>query len=366
MTDEEYLAQKDQLEKFQLTLKKMATEAGNKKCADCRESGPRYIDATWGVYLCLLCSGAHSKTLGSTIVTVDTTEVDEQWIDTLEQRGNDKVNDNLEYKLETRDKRKMSWSITNRAKFATRKYINGEWIKPGSTIDLKDPAKVSQSASSPSAGDPFDDSTAMKKKKKKKDKKKKKEKKRQMAEQAPQQEAAPQASAKPEESNGLSDLFGLLGTNDKPAGATATATAKNNGVGGAAPAPLADEKGATNDIMAMFDTPSQQPAPQGNGAFAGSYSAGSSYGTGSQPQRNSNPFLQQRGVGGGVAGNPFAQGGGAYPAQPGYGGYPQQPQRVSWQQQQQQQAYQQQMRMQQQQAQQQQAQKGDDLLNFFS
>jgi len=168
LTDEEYMEQKMQLEKFQQTLKRMATEAGNKRCADCREQHPRYIDVTWGVYLCLLCSGAHSKTLGSTVVTVDTTEVDEQWVETLEQRGNDKVNDELEYKLETRDKRKMSWSITNRAKFATRKYVNGEWMKPEAKIDLKNPAKV---APIPEENDDFEDRTHKKKKKKKKKKK---------------------------------------------------------------------------------------------------------------------------------------------------------------------------------------------------
>lgn len=56
------------------------------------------------MYLCLLCSGAHQKTIESTVVTVDTTEADQQWIDTLEQRGNDKVNDDLEYKLDVEDK----------------------------------------------------------------------------------------------------------------------------------------------------------------------------------------------------------------------------------------------------------------------
>jgi len=256
LTDEEYLEQKMRLEKFQQTLKRMACEAGNKRCADCREQNPRYIDVTWGVYLCLLCSGAHTKTLGSTVVTVDTTEVDEQWIETLNQRGNDKVNDDLEYKLETRDKRKMSWSITNRAKFATRKYVNGEWMKPEAKIDLKNPAKVVVPEE-----DEYEETTTRKKKTKRKKKKKKKKKVVEEEEEeeeeppvvkAPMQEAA-KASAAPEAkaSTGLENIFGGLST-----GGTNSQEAQKS-----AEEKDIFKKDAITNLLNLYDnTPQQQPA----------------------------------------------------------------------------------------------------------
>mmetsp|Transcript_27724 Transcript_27724/g.38560 ORF Transcript_27724/g.38560 Transcript_27724/m.38560 type:complete len:379 (-) Transcript_27724:271-1407(-) len=351
LTDEEYLELKERLEKFQDTLRRMAKHAGNKRCADCREHNPRYIDVTWGVYLCLLCSGAHQKTIGSTVVTVDTTEADEQWIETLEQRGNDKVNDDLEYKLETSDKRKMSWSITNRAKFVTRKYVNGEWMRKGAKIDLKDPSKVAALVEQESA-------ESGKKKKKKGKKGKKSRKKKETQQTAPFEESAGQSSApvpveaqKSTSPGGISNLFDLLSTDDKQPQPQqqqqvqpTQPDAKN----------LMGDKSTHTDIMAMFENPTPQPQP-------GSYGmAPQGYGS-SQYGGTANPFM-----GGAQTGNPFAQANG-YGAQPGYGYGQQQPQynqNQMWQMQQQNTAYQQQQRMQQQQQQKTQA-NGNDILNFF-
>eukprot|EP00468_Gymnochlora_sp_CCMP2014_P002499 CAMPEP_0167760512 /NCGR_PEP_ID=MMETSP0110_2-20121227/11630_1 /TAXON_ID=629695 /ORGANISM="Gymnochlora sp., Strain CCMP2014" /LENGTH=381 /DNA_ID=CAMNT_0007647037 /DNA_START=59 /DNA_END=1204 /DNA_ORIENTATION=- len=263
MTDEEYIEQKMRLMKFQSILKEMAKHVGNKRCADCREANPRYIDVNWGVYLCLLCSGAHEKVLASTIVTVDTTRVDKQWLETLQQRGNAKVNKDLEYKLEARDKRKMSWSITNRAKFATRKYVTGEWLAPNATIDLKNPTKVKVpevEAKAKAAAEP------KKVKKRGKGKRRLKKKKASAAPATaptvtkeapkmsfPEAEKTPQASAPPTKPEPTNDLFALFDGDAKEAKKETKA----------APVAKTADKGAVNNILSIFDdTPAPQPQAQ--------------------------------------------------------------------------------------------------------
>eukprot|EP00466_Bigelowiella_natans_P011977 jgi/Bigna1/90802/estExt_fgenesh1_pg.C_790092 len=396
LTDEEYLELKERLEKFQDTLRRMSTQSGNKRCADCREHNPRYIDVQWGVYLCLLCSGAHEKVLGTTIVTVDTTEVDEQWITTLEQRGNAKVNDDLEYKLETSDKRKMSWSITNRAKFVNRKYVNGEWIRKGATIDLQNPSKVAPVPEMADGGKKKKKKDKKDKKKKRKDKKKAKQDVEEVA--FPAGETAQASAAPPSEAQksngGLTDLFGILSVDEGNSDAKTQQPAQPVSQPGkpVEAKNLVSEK-TTNDIMAMFENPAPQQQPQQQqaqygGGFGGGYGTGQTaygtqraYGGGMPAQASHNPFMnQQRG---GV--NPFAQGATGYPQQQqqqqyqqyGGGAYsqqayaPQQQQQQmanqTWQLQQQNTAFQQQQLMQQRQQQQQQQQQQDanNIMNFF-
>eukprot|EP00466_Bigelowiella_natans_P017512 jgi/Bigna1/136349/aug1.33_g11057 len=365
LTDEEYLAYKERLENFQETLSRMGQHPGNKRCADCREHNPRYIDVQWGVYLCLLCSGAHQKVLGTTIVTIDTTEVDDQWITTLEQRGNSKVNDDLEDKLETIEKRKMSWSITNRSKFVTKKYVEGKWMKKeGAKIDLKDPSHVVS---------PPEDANDGRKKKKKKDKKRKKKDKKKNKEESnavqimpPQEEVKGQSSAPSktevkQSDGGLTNLFDILSMDG---GSDSKAAPKPASVPSQPPQSDAKkiiDENTTNDIMAMFEN----PAPQQQTGY-GAYGAQPRYGYGVQPatyanpssHQAQNPFAMSQQA---SSGNPFAQASSGY-AQPNFG-YAAQPMNQNQMRQmpQQNSAFHQQQQVQQQQNQQQ----NTDIMNFF-
>ncbi len=372
MSDEAYMEQKMRLAEFQTTLKNLAKEAGNKRCADCREHDPRYIDITWGVYLCLLCSGAHEKKLSSKIVTVDTTEVEPAWVDILNQRGNDTVNQDLEDALETRDKRKMSWSITNRAKFCVSKYVAGKWKKPGDGgIDLKNPTKVSKPAprsSAPAASD-FDGGSAGKKKKKKKSKKKKKKRGDDDIE-SPTQETAPAASAAPLDifggpstaaatdakaataavpaaaaaapktaTDSLTGLLGLLDTNDAPKPADKKQAQQQQlrqqqqqQPKGAAGGGMFGQDNGTQSILAMFDNAPAQRAPASN-PFVGMHAPAPAQMGGSA---TANPFAAPMG------GMPRA---GGFPGQQPYGGWQAGAQQQAFVQQQQAAAYQQQQAM---------------------
>eukprot|EP00954_Amorphochlora_amoebiformis_P015780 1238781-Amorphochlora_amoeboformis.AAC.1 len=234
----------------------------------------------------------------------------------------------------------MSWSITNRNKFATRKYVTGEWIKPGakvweillifsrlltllavvvSQIDLKDPAKVAPTEEEV-------DEPSVSRKKKKKDKKKKKHKKKVHDDEdvdpfdsvpAPVEEKAPKAAAATS-NGGLPDIFNILSVDETPAPEAKTQPKAQSK---AEAKVLVDEK-ATNNILAMFDeSPAPaRSAPMGSQGFYGGGMGGGVGGGGGGAMASGNPFLQ-----GGPApaqGNPFAGGGGGYGVQPGYGGYP--------------------------------------------
>eukprot|EP01062_Namystynia_karyoxenos_P067133 TRINITY_DN61001_c0_g1_i1.p1 TRINITY_DN61001_c0_g1~~TRINITY_DN61001_c0_g1_i1.p1 ORF type:complete len:581 (+),score=140.02 TRINITY_DN61001_c0_g1_i1:84-1745(+) len=105
----------------------------NDHCADCSTQGPRWVQVSWGVFVCIRCSGLHRK-LGAHVSRVKSTTLD-KWDDSeaawLHKMGNVRANDVLEARL-PRGVKPTPHSTDNEVEgFIRRKYLQEEFCEKG-------------------------------------------------------------------------------------------------------------------------------------------------------------------------------------------------------------------------------------------
>lgn len=107
-------------------LKNLLRQSGNRICADCGSSDPKWVSLSLGVFICIKCSGVH-RSLGvhiSKVLSVNLDEWTDEQVDTLvHMGGNDAVN--LKYEASIPDhlrKPKPDSSIEERSDYIRRKY----------------------------------------------------------------------------------------------------------------------------------------------------------------------------------------------------------------------------------------------------
>lgn len=110
----------------QKRLDNLIRQAGNKYCADCGSSEPKWVSSSLGVFICIKCSGIH-RSLGVHISKVLSLKLDE-WTDEqvdelVKLGGNTVINKKYEACLPSNIKKpKPNSSIEERTDFIRRKY----------------------------------------------------------------------------------------------------------------------------------------------------------------------------------------------------------------------------------------------------
>ena len=107
-------------------LDNLMCQAGNKFCADCGSSEPKWVSSSLGVFICIKCSGIH-RSLGvhiSKVLSLNLDEWTDEQVDALVNLGgNTVVNKKYEARLPSYIKKpKPNSSIEERSDFIRRKY----------------------------------------------------------------------------------------------------------------------------------------------------------------------------------------------------------------------------------------------------
>ncbi|CAM0885105.1 unnamed protein product [Alopecurus aequalis] len=106
-------------------LDRLLSQPANKCCADCGAPDPKWVSLTFGVFICIKCSGAH-RSLGvhiSKVVSVKLDEWTDDQVDYLtDSGGNVAVNTTYEAFLGNYTKPRQDCSSDDRNDFIRRKY----------------------------------------------------------------------------------------------------------------------------------------------------------------------------------------------------------------------------------------------------
>lgn len=107
-------------------LDNLMRQAGNKYCADCGSSDPKWVSSSLGVFICIKCSGIH-RSLGvhiSKVLSLNLDDWTDEQVDSLVNLGgNTVINKKYEACLPTYVKKpKPNSSIDERSDFIRRKY----------------------------------------------------------------------------------------------------------------------------------------------------------------------------------------------------------------------------------------------------
>lgn len=119
--------------KPQERVAQLLSQPGNFECADCHSPNPTWASATFGVFICLHCSGVH-RNLGTHITLVRSVELD-KWTDeqatTMEHVGNTVGNRFWEARLPKGFARPGPHDHARLEKFIRDKYVVKLWAGSG-------------------------------------------------------------------------------------------------------------------------------------------------------------------------------------------------------------------------------------------
>ena len=111
----------------------LLTLPGNSKCADCHAPNPTWASTTFGMFICLNCSGIH-RALGTHVTLVRSVELD-TWTDdqasTMEHVGNVTGNQFWESKVPKNFSRPSPQDRAHLEKFIHDKYVGAVWAGSG-------------------------------------------------------------------------------------------------------------------------------------------------------------------------------------------------------------------------------------------
>ncbi|CAJ2638833.1 probable ADP-ribosylation factor GTPase-activating protein AGD11 isoform X2 [Trifolium pratense] len=154
-TETPSLNSQSQRERWMLTgpqerLDNLMRQAGNKFCADCGSSEPKWVSASLGVFICIKCSGIH-RSLGVHISKVLSLSLDD-WTDEqvdllVHLGGNTVINKKYEACLPSNIKKpKPNSSIEERSEYIRRKYEFQQFLDTEENLSCPFPSHTRHSS----------------------------------------------------------------------------------------------------------------------------------------------------------------------------------------------------------------------------
>lgn len=124
------LAKAKALNKQISDLEKVLKRPDNQVCADCNNKTPRWASITFGVFVCLRCSGQHRQ-FGTHITKIKSVNLD-KWpegkVELFHAVTNNLVNSYWEAKLTSNFAKPGANASSNEVhRFLTEKYVNKKW-----------------------------------------------------------------------------------------------------------------------------------------------------------------------------------------------------------------------------------------------
>lgn len=112
----------------------------NNFCVDCNAPNPKWASINLGVLMCIQCSGCH-RALGSHISKLQSVVLDTKWTEdmlkNIREKGNAKVNAELEYYIPTGFKKPNAETPPDeRQKYIEAKYVHKRFIKDAKPMDV--------------------------------------------------------------------------------------------------------------------------------------------------------------------------------------------------------------------------------------
>ncbi|KAN0037243.1 hypothetical protein ACTFIV_002579 [Dictyostelium citrinum] len=151
----------EKMDKYDTILWRLRELEENSKCADCTDSFPRYMNTTYGTFVCSVCGAIHRE-LGNRVKSLSSDKFTQQDIERLEKVGN-KMADEIWLSKWSQKQYPIPFPSDEKKvrDFIKMKYIEKKWIKEGiKQSDFISPPTNSTPGSTPTFTSPKQQSTS--------------------------------------------------------------------------------------------------------------------------------------------------------------------------------------------------------------